>query len=696
MKIQPARVEQKTTIMRGGLDQVTPALSLPDGFLTYSLNFEVAVTGGYGRIAGYERLDGRTAPSDATFTIVQVNGFTNTPAVGGSVKQVSSLATGVVAAIGANFLVLTKVTGTFDSTNNVMDTGLATLYGTAVTTTVVLTGLQRAIYLNAAADIYRADIEAVGGAAGTGACLGVVEFNDILYAFRELSATAGKVGLWKATTGGWTQITLPSEIAFTASVGSGAAFDTPPAEGATLTQGGITATVRRIMLENGAWRVGAGADDNGRFIITNIAGGNFVAGAATLTGGATVNLSGANSAITIDSGGKYEFAIGNFFGSLKTLRVYGADGANRAFEFDGTYYCPISTGVTLASDTPKHIAVHRDSLFVSINTSVLCSETGEPYRFATGLDIPCGDTVSGLIVQPGSQQTGSLSVFCRSNVFMIYGVNTSTFALVPFNVGAGAIDHSMQNAGNTFFFNNEGVTTFATTINFGNFLSSTLTSRILPFINQERTHIADSTLMRQKNQYRVFFDDGFGLFITLANGKPLGCMPVLFPNTVYCCWESELDSGASASYFGSTDGYVMQMEKGTSFDGANIDALMILNWNNMSSPRWIKAFKQASIELNASTYASVQVSYQLGYGTPNIDLSLLYTLETSAQGFALWDGTLGWDDIYWDGQQLLPTDVDLTGSGENIQLAIASSTDYIAPFTINSIVYNFIRRRMIR
>jgi len=689
------QIKTSTTLLRGGLDLVSPTLSLPTGYLKYSVNYEIAVTGGYTRVKGYERFDGRPAPSAATYTIVQINNFSNTPAVGGSVKQVTSLATGVVAALGANYLVLTKVTGTFDSTHDVMDTGLATLYGTAVTQTVLLTAKQRAVYLNAAADIYRADIEPVGGAAGFGACLGEFLYNDVMYAFRALAADHTKVGLWKSTAGGWSAITLPYEITFDTAVGTGTGGITPPAEGETMT-GGIsakTAVLRRVMLATGAWRTAATTADGGRFIITAPSGAFTVGETVTFTGGATAKVRTVGTQITILAGGKYECVTGNFFGQASTIRVYGADGVNRCFEFDGTYYCPISTGAV--TDTPRHIVVHRNCLMISISSSVVISETAQPYRFATGVEVPTGDTVSGLVVQPGSQQTGTLAVFCRGNLFMLYGVNTATFTLVPFNVGAGAIEYSMVNAGNTFFCNNEGVTTINTTINFGNFLSASLTSRILPFISQELTAIAECTLMRQKNQYRLFFTDGYGLYITLSNGKPLGCMPVYFPDVVYSTWESEMTNGYGASFFGSTSGYVMQLEKGTSFDGANIDAFAILNWDAMRSPRWLKAYKQASIEFSSTSYAAIQFSYQLGYGSPNIDPSLGYTLESATQGFSLWDSG-SWDEGYWDGQQLGPLEVDMTGTGENVQVAIASSTDYIDSYTLNSITYHYLPRRMLR
>lgn len=692
-------VEHKTTILRGGLDLVTPSLSLADGYCTYAVNFECSVSGGYTRIKGYERADGRPSPSAALYKVVQVAGFINTPSLGVVVTQTTSGATGVVAQVGANYLILTKITGTFDSTHGLTTVGPVTV-GTAVTITVILTAQQKAQALNASADIYRADITAVGGAAGTGSVLGVFVYNDALYAFRALTATPTTQGLWKSTTGGWSLITFPSEVSYTTSVGTGTGGATPPAEGATLTQGGVTATVRRVMEQTGAWRTAAtAAADTGRFIITNVAGGNFAAGAATLTGGATVVLTGAQTVITMavtTSGvtAKHENQQGNFFGQRGTIRTYGCDGANRGYEFDGTYLVPIATGAS--PDTPKHLSVHKNYLFFSINSSLFYSEVGQPYRWVTGGEIAVGDTISGLVQQPGSQGTGALSVFCRGIVFVLYGTDAAVFNLTPYNVGIGSIDYTQQNGGKTFYFSSEGVTSLQTTLDYGNFLAATLTARILPFIVQERTLVSCSTLMRLKNQYRIFFTDGYGLFITMVNGKPQGCMPVYFPNVPNVTWECELTNGDSVSYFGATDGFVYQLEKGTSFDGANIDAMLIMNWDVLKTPRFKKAFKHATMELLSPVYAAIQFSYVLGYGTPEIDMSNAYNLVTENQGFGLWDSGAIWDDLHWDGQNLQPSEVDMTGSAESVQIAILATNDYIDSFTINSLIYSYTMRRALR
>src|SRR4029077_15916152 len=131
-------------------------------------------------------------------------------------------------------------------------------------------------------DNYRADIAAVPG---SGPIRGVVATKftgaDVVYAFRDNAGATG-LDIYKTTTGGWVKITYYNEVYFTAG-GTGI-----PADGNTLTEGGVTATIKRVVLESGSWAAGTAA---GRFIVTNPAGGNFSNGAAT-AGSVNVSLSG--------------------------------------------------------------------------------------------------------------------------------------------------------------------------------------------------------------------------------------------------------------------------------------------------------------------------------------------------------------------------------------------------------------------
>lgn len=56
--------------LKGGLNEVVPPLSLKGGELYGVSNYEPGEEGGYRRIAGYERLDGQTSPSEASYWIL--------------------------------------------------------------------------------------------------------------------------------------------------------------------------------------------------------------------------------------------------------------------------------------------------------------------------------------------------------------------------------------------------------------------------------------------------------------------------------------------------------------------------------------------------------------------------------------------------------------------------------------------------
>lgn len=675
----------------GGLDQTTPALALQNGAIVDGLNFEVMLTGGYGRIPGYERYDGRAAPSEASWIVVQVAAFTNVPSVADAVSQAGSGATGVVAAVnnvaGAYYMVLTQTAGTFNDTGVVSKAGPTTI-GTAIATTVSPTARQQAQYTNAAADIYRA---LIGAVPGSGPILGVVAatFNstDYLYAFRN-NAGGTAAALYQASPSGWVAIPLFNTVQFTA---GGAAT---PADGATLTQGGVTATVKRVVTQSGAW-TGTAA---GAFVVTNPSGGNFAAGAATLSGGATVTLSGIQTAIVLLPDGRYQFDKGNFSGQDTTQRIYGCDGVNKAFEFDGETLAPITTG--LATDAPSNIRLHKGHLFLTYGSSLLYSGPGTPFMYLPlngGGEIATGAAITSLLTLPGAQGTAALGVYQLAGTLILYGTSDADWNLIALNTSSGAHRYSVQNLFDSFVFDDLGVITLQATLNFGNFASSALTSNMQPFILQNRTRVSASTINRTKGQYRIFFSSGAGLYLTTANQRYLGGIPVSFPNPVNVADEHTTSSGDEVSYFGSSDdqGYVYQLDRGSSFDGAEIDGFVTLAWDFLKSPRVEKRFRRTSIEVQGNSWVAIEFGYQLGYGTPRLIQPTARSFDTDFAPSPSWDD-FTWDEFIWDGRTLTPTTVGLAGTAENIQVTLAVTSDYVQPFVINSLVHQYSTRRQMR
>lgn len=680
MQMPPVLYE--TIMCKGGLDLITPTLNLKPGVARASLNFEASTSGGYSRIGGYERLDGRPAPSAATILILTVSGA-NTGLTGVTVTGATSGATGVVAAQTATTLILTKVTGTFTGTElltNGVTVATQTGFGSAGSSKLY------AQYKAAAADIYRTDI---AKPAGSGPVLGGFMLSDVKYCFRNNAGGTAAV-MFKSSASGWTAITFGEELSFTAA-------STTPAVGATVTQSGVTAIVRRVVLQSGAFAGGTAA---GRLIIDTRAGGAFAAGA--FTAGFTATCSGASTAITLLPSGKIQSDIANFAGSAGTTRIYGCDGINRGFEWDGTTFVPITTGQTV--DTPKFVAAHKKQLFWAMASSAVHSAPGLPYDYTAlsgASEIATGDTVTGFQVQPGSQTTGAMAIYNQSNTQILYGTGLSSWNLVALNTGTGCMSYTSQNLAQSYTLDARGVFGMQTTLNYGNFTQDALTPAIQPFIAAHRSRAVCSTLCREKSQYRVYFSDGTGLHLTIVNGNYMGAMPIYYPinsgsdpaglNNV---WTGTASNGDEVILGFGTDGYVYQLDKGTSFDGAALGASVTLNFDSVRSSRILKRFRKAAIEMIGASYAEVEFFYSLGYGRSDIPQPTPATYSANMLS-SNWD-TSYWDTFFWDASNLVPTECEMSGTGENVALTFASGQTWIDSYTINSIIVHYSNRRGLR
>lgn len=681
MPLKTPPVQYDLIRLSGGLDQVTPTLSLPPGVARRAANFECSITGGYTRIAGYERYDGRPNPSDAAYNILTCT-LIGSIVVGNTVTGGTSGATGKVIAINGNDVVVTRQTNDFivGETLTVATVLVATV---AQILGVSADGLLDAQYKALAADDYRADITAVPG---SGSILGVAYYNGVVYAWRaNVAGTA--VDIHKSSSLGWTKVNLGKELAFT--TGTVAIPEGVTVTGAT---SGATGVVARTVLQSGTW---SGGNAAGRLILSSSTG-TFVATENLLVSAAPCAVaSGAATQITLAVDGRVESVVANFGGGTANYRLYGCDGKNRAFEFDGTTYVPISTGMT--GDTPKHIAFHKQHLFLSFGASLQFSATGDPYQWAPLLgagELAMNAEITNLIALPGDQSSGALGVYTRNDTSVLYGTSSQDFQLSTFNSGTGAIAYTAQTMDQAYVLDDRGVMSLGTSLNFGNFLPASLTMNIRPFVQVRRNLASASLVDREKGQYRVFFSDTYALYMTILNGKVLGSMPVQFAHAVTCAVEGEQPDGTSTAFFGSTNGFVYRLDAGTSFDGAPIPANINLVYNSTRSPRILKRYRKASVEMTGDSYAEISFGYDLGYRTTALAQPFDATYANDLRS-SYWD-SMTWDNFVFDGSDITPTEIQIEGTAENMAIRIASVSAILQPFTVNSIIVHYTPRRGLR
>lgn len=668
----------------GGLDENTPTYERKPGVVRSAQNFEADLNGGYSMVEGYERFDGRTAPSSASYTMISAT-ITGTVAVGDTLTGNTSAATGKVIAITSTQFVLTKVVGTFVDTEtlNVGGTPVATATS-GPTTNSASTPMLDAVYLNLAADVYRADIAAP---TGSGKILGGFYYNGKNYCFRN-NAGGTAADMFIESTSGWTQVALGRELDFT----SGGT--TEIVEGSTITgaTSGATAVLTRVVLRSGAWAAGTAV---GKFIFASQTG-TFQA--ENINVGASLNLAtiaGNSSAITLAPSGRFEIEKHNFGGTVNSYRVYGCDGVSRGFEFDGTVFVPIATGMT--ADTPSFVRIHKNQLFFAFGASVQHSAPGTPYIWDPILgasEIAAGDTVTGLSSQPGATTSGALAIFTRNRLHILYGTGVDDWNNVSYRDELGAWAYTVQEIGRTFFLDDRDITDINTSQSYGNFEHNGIARQIKTTFNAWKPYVISSAICRKKSQYRLFFTNSQALYITISGGKVIGIMPILFPDVMRCAWTSEDSNGNEVMYCGGNDGVVYQMDKGTSFDGDPIEFFLDFSYNFFGAPRVDKSYHDATIEVTGNGYASFDFGYSLGYGSTRIPQPIPEVVPSNFSSVN-WD-SFTWDSFTWDGSTLAPNTVDMRGQAENVSIGIRGNSDYYTSFTITGIIVHYANRRLLR
>lgn len=660
----------------GGLDLITPPLQTPSGRCRDAQNFEVDTLGGYSVSKGYERFDGRPSPSLASYVYIPATVTTAFPvraAVTGSVSG----ATGVVAYWVDGTVIVTKVAGNFQNgeTLNHLGSPYATVTGVPTAEGGPVQS-DRARFYAYAADVYRTDIAA---APGTGAIRGLVYFEDILYAFRN---GGSGIGIYKSSGAGWTAVPLGHEISFT----NAGLIE----EGGTLTQGGNTALVRRVILTSGT----LGGTNTGRLVLSGLVG-SFSAGAATITG-ISLTLGGAQTAIVLANSGRFRFVKYNFGNGY---RVYGCDGVNQAFEFDGTCLAPIRTG--MPTDNPTHVAAHKNHLFLTFDASLQFSGIGNPFSwsplFGAG-ELNLGDTITNLLPMPGDNVAGgAMACFTRQRTYLLYGNSSGDFQLVTQRDDTGAIAHTAQFVDTCYVLDNRGVTSLQATDAFGNFASSSLSQLIRPWVMENKTRALDSCVVRDKNQYRLLFAGGRVLTMTMRGNQQAGFMPLLLKHNMTLLSSFDADDGTEVIFYGDNEGMVYQADVGTSHDGQSIDAFMTMAFNHSKSPRALKQYRKVVFEIGGTGYAEFFFAGDLAYmdvNVPQIE-SKSVSFGDNSLGETLWDSG-AWDSAVWDGAQLLPAEHAVEGVAQNIALRVLSSSTFSNQITFYGALLHFTPRRQMR
>ena len=688
-------------ILSGGLNTEDAQAKLKPGEARGgSVNFECVQGGGYRAGEGYERFSGKLSPSSQIyilyFTAGQLSivagevltGATSSATVLAlTAPTVTSGSYGGSNAVG--YVPVTVTTGTLQDGETLNATGPATfavLDGVPDFLTSNVSGYKT--ILRAARTYLRGLIAAVPG---SGSIIGVVNIATAInnvYAFRK-NAGATAVDLYKKTSTGWVQVPMLHEIGFSA--GSG----TDVAEGTTLTRGANSAIIRSVTVTSGTFGAGTAA---GTMCIDIPAPGNFTAGAATTPAGACT-ISGANQAIVLGTANtRSDFIVHNFTGDSTKRRIYGVFNSQfHSFEIrplaSPTNDHLVYNQIPGFNGTPARIAEHLGRLWVGFTGgSLQYSAANLPFSWSAVVgagELAIGEEITGL----RSLRSDALCVTGLNTVRVLSGttLGSSDFRKLLDTTGCAPYTLNEIN-GATIGTDRIGTYFLEAGQEFGDFKKNALSRKVERMVAKRTQDIVFALVCKNKSQYRIYFNDKTGITATFDGTRMIGWFPFRLAHQFTCGWVGEDENGDEVMYAGTDQGYVMQLDTGTSYDGETIPRALALAFANQGGISAYKRYYTMRPDVQSEGGpVDIELRTDLDYGGTRGDSS--DGTGVPATGSPLGSGTYGAGSY---GTAVVgDASYEIDGIGFNISPIYIHEDDIDGPFTFeaNTIEYAMTKAR---
>lgn len=544
-------------------------------------------------------------------------------------------------------------------------------------------------YLDYVAEVQRATIATVPG---DGAVRGVWLYNGKTFAFRDdTSGSPDVCKMYKSSSTGWVEVTFATHLDFDAGLAAGEAA---LVEGATVNgaTSGATAVVNRLNLINPNWGLSSAVGTLALGSVTGTFQNNEV-----LRVGATpvATIDGIVYTPTWTNGGRYRFRTHNFYGGTDKRRMYGVNGRNRYFEYDDTDGVLASYRTGMTTDTPEWLAIDDNQLMLGFpGGSWQVAGVGFPARWVVVLgafEIGLGDDITGVM----EETAGSLFIFTRGRTFQLSGDSINGYTLASFDFENGAIADSVQRIGFGIHLDDRGFGSLTSSDKHGNYQANTFSRLIQPLVTQllKTTSVTESVIHRSGNRYRCFFADGRFISIGVSGTKVTGHMACSYGGKVVRCAVSAEDlSGAERIFFGSDDGFVYEAEKGTSFDGAVINAALRPAFHHSGAPDRVKRYRTGRIEAVAQGPCTLFVTTDLSFGkTVQAERDI-----SAAVGGAIWSYLADYETFNYNNPIEPLKTFRIEADGTHIGLWIRHVSDVEKQHTLRAIVFQSSVRNLAR
>ena len=398
-------------------------------------------------------------------------------------------------------------------------------------------------------------------------------------------------------------------------------------------------------------------------------------------------------------GGKARSALYNLDGDDKVLFV---DGVN----YPATYNTSGNTLTAITGSTDvlgaSHVAVFKDTAFYAKDNNVFFTApfTVDNFSAADGAgSLNVASDVTGLAVF-----RDQLIIFTTDSIKRLTGNTTSDFQVSPITDRIGCVsgDTIQEVGGDIMYLAPDGIRLLSATDRIGDFgldiASDPIAKDASTFLGS--TSNFTSVILREKAQYRIFAyieseqnEVAKGLIATkfVAQGASGISWSTTFGIKAYIA-DSRYSGTAETIAFANGDGYIYIMDTGSSFDGANIDAIYESPFMPISDPQLRKSFYKMTLyaEPTGPMNIALNVKYDFDTGT-NTGVIQPATQRIESTGTAIFvygSSSAVFGTATYGGELDVVYNTNLVGSGKTIALRVEDlSTN--PTFTLDTALLEF-------
>ena len=223
----------------------------------------------------------------------------------------------------------------------------------------------------------------------------------------------------------------------------------------------------------------------------------------------------------------------------------------------------------------------------------------------------------------------------------------------------------------------------------GDFKASTLSQKIQTIVDQLLPELLCSLRVREKDHYRLFFDDERVLFFGMDGSKETGATLVNYGVKMVATESVEDSSGNEVLLAGDDDGFVYFMDSGNSFDGEEVQAWIRPAFNHFSSPENDKRFFKTVLEIDAESQTELFFIPEFTYSDPNLPSAIEGTMDIIGGGGVWGSSDTIWGEFTWGAQLINTAEGHTEGVGRNMSLFIRSVGTYDGPHTIQGATVHY-------